>query len=101
MFDFPLEICNLLSLSQLLAVWKPEKEFAPREQVDLGKGIEVTEVFPWPSPVSQEQLITHSKTEFSLEKEAVEGLKNEELQKKLDDEGKKKITKDISNLYIC
>lgn len=37
-----------------------------------------------PSPVSQEQLITGSKTELSLEMESVEGLKNEELQEKLD-----------------
>lgn len=72
MFDFPLEICNLLSLSQLLTVWKPEKEFgclAPGEQVDFGKDIEVTEVLLRPNADSQEQPITCSKTEFSLEKE--------------------------------
>lgn len=93
MCDFPLQICNLLSPPQLLAVWKPEKEFrclAPGEQVDFGKDTEVTEVLPRPSPVSQEQLITHSKTEFFLEVEAVEGLKTEELQKKLDEEEEKK-----------
>lgn len=63
-FEFPLEMCSLLSLSQLLSVWNPEKEFgclAPGEQVDFfGKDIDWTEVLLRCSPVSQEQLITRS-----------------------------------------
>lgn len=92
MFDFPLEICHLLSLSQLLAVWKSEKEFgclAPGEQVDFGKNVEVTDVLLRPSTDSQEQL-TCSKTEFSLGTEAVEELMYEELQEKLEGEAEKK-----------
>lgn len=84
-FEFPWEMCNLLSLSQLLSVWKPEKEFgclAPGEQVDFGKDIDLTEVLLRSSSVSQEQLIARSKTEFSPEMEAGEGLKNEELDKR-------------------
>lgn len=84
-FESPLEMCDLLSLSQLLSVWKAEKEsgcLAPGEQVDFGKDIDWTEVPLRSSPVSQEQLITRSKSEFSPEMEAGEGLKDEALKER-------------------
>lgn len=83
MFDFPLEICSLLSLSQHW-LWKLENKFGcltPKEQVDSGKDIEMTEVLLTPSTVS--------KIEFLLETGAVEGLTHEELQEKLDEKEKK------------
>lgn len=48
-----MHVCNSLSLSQLLAVWKPEKEFgclACGEQVDFGKAIEVNRGAPETQP---------------------------------------------------
>lgn len=55
-FEFPLEKCSLLSVSQLLSVWKAEEKLgclAPGEEMDLGKDIDVTEVLLRSSPASQ------------------------------------------------